>query len=383
MSALPNAKPWASDDVDAFRHSVRRLVERELVPQQPRWREQHRPGALAWTQAGLAGLLLPDVPEKYGGGGGTFAHEAVVLEELAAAGVHFGSTVQSMAARYLLAYGAEAQRVNWLPAMARGDVVAAVAMTEPDAGSDLGAIRTSARREGEDYVVNGSKTFVTNGASADLVCLAVRTGPVASGVRGLSLLLVETHGLAGYRVGAPLEKVGMQGVDTCELYFDEVRVPASNLLGGVEGRGFAQMMEQLPYERLSIAVAAVAAMERAVALTTQYVKHRRAYGRPLTDLQNTRFKLAECATQAHVARVFLDDCIERFVAGRLGDAAAAMAKYWLTECQGRVLDECVQLHGGYGYMAEVPIARMWADARVQRIYGGTNEIMKELIACSL
>jgi acyl-CoA dehydrogenase len=265
--------------------------------------------------------------------------------------------------------------------MARGELVAAVAMTEPGAGSDLQAMRTSARREGEHYVVRGSKTFVTNGALAGLVCLAVRTG--GTGMRALSLLLVETSGLAGYRAGRPLEKVGMQAQDTCELFFDDARVPAPNLLGPAEGSGFAQMMEQLAYERLSIAVSAVAAMERAVAITTRYVKERKAFGQPLIDLQNTRFKLAECGTLAHVGRVFLDSCIERFVAGQLDDASAAMAKYWLTECQCRVVDECVQLHGGYGYMAEYPIARMWTDARVQRIYGGTNEIMKELIAWSL
>jgi acyl-CoA dehydrogenase len=323
------------------------------------------------------------VPEEYGGGGGTFAHEAVVLEELAAAGVHFGSSVQSMVARYLVAYGSEAQKRKWLAAMARGELVAALAMTEPAAGSDLQAIRTSARREGEYYVVSGTKTFITNGALAGLVCLAVRTDPGMAGMRAISLLMVETKELRDYRVGGALEKVGMHGQDTCELFFDDARVPAANLLGSAEGRGFSQMMEQLPYERLSIGVLAVAAAERAVALTTRYVKDRTAFGKPLIDLQNTRFKLAECRTQAHVGRVFLDSCIERFIAGQLDDASTAMAKYWLTECQCRVIDECVQLHGGYGYMTEYPIARMWADSRVQRIYGGTNEIMKELIAWSL
>jgi acyl-CoA dehydrogenase len=256
-------------------------------------------------------------------------------------------------------------------------------MTEPAAGSDLQAIRTSARREGEYYVVSGTKTFITNGALAGLVCLAVRTDPGMAGMRAISLLMVETKELRDYRVGGALEKVGMHGQDTCELFFDDARVPAANLLGSAEGRGFSQMMEQLPYERLSIGVLAVAAAERAVALTTRYVKDRTAFGKPLIDLQNTRFKLAECRTQAHVGRVFLDSCIERFIAGQLDDASTAMAKYWLTECQCRVIDECVQLHGGYGYMTEYPIARMWADSRVQRIYGGTNEIMKELIAWSL
>jgi acyl-CoA dehydrogenase len=383
MSGLAYQSRWASEDAEAFRRTARQFVQKEFLPHQARWRAQHRPDAQAWPQAGRAGLLLPDVPEEYGGGGGTFAHEAVVLEELAAAGVHFGSSVQSMVARYLVAYGSEAQKRKWLAAMARGELVAALAMTEPAAGSDLQAIRTSARREGEHYVVSGTKTFITNGALAGLVCLAVRTDPGMAGMRAISLLMVETKELRDYRVGGALEKVGMHGQDTCELFFDDARVPAANLLGSAEGRGFSQMMEQLPYERLSIGVLAVAAAERAVALTTRYVKDRTAFGKPLIDLQNTRFKLAECRTQAHVGRVFLDSCIERFIAGQLDDASTAMAKYWLTECQCRVIDECVQLHGGYGYMTEYPIARMWADSRVQRIYGGTNEIMKELIAWSL
>ena len=375
--------PWMNDEVRMFRTTVRQFIEREFAPQQARWREQQGPDAGAWSAAGRAGILLPDVPEDYGGGGGTFAHEAVVLEELARAGVHFGSAIQSTVAHYILAYGNEEQKRKWLPRMARGERVAAIAMSEPGAGSDLQAIKTAARRDGEHYLINGSKTFITNGARADLVCLAVKTDARVAGMRGLSLLIIETAGLAGYRVGRPLEKVGMHAQDTCELYFDEVRVPASNLLGGAEGKGFAQMMEQLPYERLSIGVGAVAMAEQAVDITTRYVKGRNAFGKPLIDLQNTRFKLAECKTQAHIARVFLDSCIERYLAGRLDETTTAMAKYWLTETQCRIVDECLQLHGGYGYMAEYPIARMWTDSRVQRIYAGTNEIMKELIAWSL
>jgi acyl-CoA dehydrogenase len=286
-------------------------------------------------------------------------------------------------AHYLLAYGSEEQKRKWLPRMARGERVAAIAMTEPGAGSDLQAIKTSARREGDDYVVNGSKTFITNGSHADLVCLAAKTDARVVGMRGISLIMVETQDLPGYRVGRPLEKVGMHAQDTCELFFDQVRVPAAHLLGSAEGKGFAQMMEQLPYERLSIGVGAVAMAEQAVAITTRYVKERHAFGKPLFDMQNTRFKLAECSTQAHIGRVFLDSCIERFIAGRLDEASTAMAKYWLTEIQCRIVDECVQLHGGYGYMSEYPIARMWTDSRVQRIYAGSNEIMKELIAWSL
>ncbi len=373
---------WVNDDVRIFRHSVRQFVEKEFVPRQPRWREQRRPDAEAWTGAGRAGILLPDLPEEYGGGGG-FAHEAVVLEELSYAGVHFGSAIQSTVAHYLLAYGTEEQKRRWIAPLARGELVAAIAMSEPGAGSDLQAIKTTARRDGEHYVINGAKTFITNGAHASLVCLAAKTNTKVIGMRGISLIMVETKDLPGYRVGRPLEKVGMHGQDTVELSFDDVRVPAHHLLGEIEGRGFPQMMEQLPYERLQIAVGAVAVAERAVELTTRYVKERQAFGKPLLDLQNTRFKLAECKTRAQVGRVFLDNCIERFLAGRLDEASTAMAKYWLTEAQCAIVDDCLQLHGGYGYMSEYPIARMWTDSRVQRIYAGSNEIMKELIAWSL
>jgi acyl-CoA dehydrogenase len=375
--------PWETEEVAMYRRTARQFIEKELVPHQERWRAQHRPDAEAWQGAGRAGLLLPDVPEDYGGGGGTFAHEAVVVEELAAAGVHFGSTIQSIVARYILVYGTEEQKRKWLPPMARGELVASIAMTEPGAGSDLQAIKTAARREGEHYVIKGAKTFISNAAHAGLVCLAAKTDPKSAGMRSLSLIMVETAGLAGYSVGRALDKIGMHGQDTCELFFDDARVPAANLIGPAEGRGFSQMMEQLPYERLSIAIGAVAVAERAVALTTKHAKERTAFGKPLFDLQNTRFKLAECASEARVGRVFVDHCIERFIAGRLDDASAAMAKYWATERQCRIVDECLQLHGGYGYMNEYPIARMWADSRVQRIYAGTNEVMKELIAWSL
>ena len=374
---------WINDDVRMFRDNVRAFIAKEFVPQQARWRAQHGPDADDWLRAARAGLLLSDVPEAYGGGGGTFAHECVVLEELARAGVHFGSQVHTTVAHYILAYGTEEQKRRWLPRMGRGELVGAIAMTEPGAGSDLQAIQTLARREGDEYVISGSKTFITNGMRAGLVCVAARTNPKAVGMRAISLIVVETDGLAGYRAGRPLEKVGMQQQDTCELFFDSVRVPAANLLGPIEGRGFAQLMEQLPYERLQIAVGAVAMAEQAVEITTRYVKERKAFGKALFDLQNTRFKLAECKTRAQVGRVFLDSCIERYLAGRLDETSTAMAKYWLTEMQCRIVDECVQLHGGYGYMTEYPIARMWADARVQRIYAGSNEIMKELIAWSL
>jgi acyl-CoA dehydrogenase len=374
---------WMTDELRMFRKTARLFMEKEFAPQQDCWRRQQRPADDAWTKAGDVGLLLSDLPAEYGGGGGTFAYEVVVIEELARAGVHFATFVQSSIAHYILDYASEEQKREWIPRMAAGELVGAIAITEAGAGSDVKGIRTTARRNGEHYVINGSKTFVTNGWHAGLLCLAVKTDPSAAGLKGISLLAVETKDLPGYRVGRSLDKVGMHGQDTCELFFDEVRVPASNLLGGVEGRGFSQVMEKMNYERLAIAAAALATAERAVALTTKYVNERVAFGNPLIDFQNTRFKLAECKTEAHIGRVFLDRCIEEFVAGRLDSAAVAMAKVWLSDCECRIVDECVQLHGGYGYMTEYPIARMWTDSRVHRIYAGTNEILKELIASSL
>ena len=379
----PYRSPWMNDELEMFRKTVARFVREEFAPHEARWREQHRPDAEAWTKAGQTGILLTDVPEEYGGGGGTFAHEAVVYEELAKAGIHFGCGVHSIAAHYILSYGTEEQKHRWLPKMAKGELIGSIAMTEPVAGSDLQGIKTTARRDGNSWVINGSKTFITNGWHTSLICLAVKTDASQNGKKGISLAMVETKDLPGYRVGRILEKVGTHGQDTCELFFDDVRVPADNLLGLEEGRGFYQMMEQLPYERMGVGVGAVAVMEQAVAVTTQHVKERRAFGKSLIEFQNSRFKLAECKTIARVSRVFLDDCIERLIEGELDTTTAAMSKFWLTDQQCQVVDECVQLHGGYGYMMEYPIARMWTDSRVQRIYAGTNEIMKELIARSL
>jgi len=375
--------PWSSDELQMFRSKVREFIQHEFAPHQARWREQQRPDADAWTKAGALGMLLSDVPPEYGGGGGTFAHQTVVVEELARAGVHFACFIHNSVAQYILAYGSDAHKQCWLPRMARGELVAAIAMSEPGAGSDLQGITTTARRDGEHYVINGSKTFITNGSHAGMICLAAKTDVKAAGPKGISLILVEAKDLPGYRVGRPLDKIGMHAEDTCELFFDDVRVPVSNLLGPSEGRGVFQIMEQMGYERLAIGVAAVATMERAVAITTTYVKQRQAFGKALIDFQNTRFTLAECKTAARIARVFLDRCIERFIAGQLDEFTIAMAKYWLTDCECRIVDECVQLHGGYGYVAEYPIARMWTDSRVHRIYAGTNEILKELIASSL
>jgi acyl-CoA dehydrogenase len=382
MNSAAYESPWMTDETRIFRRSVRQFVEKELAPHRARWEELGRADREAWKKAGEMGLLLPAVPEDYGGSGGTFAHEAVVVEELARSGAHLGFDIQSIVARYIMAYGAEEQKRRWLPPMARGELIGAIGMTEPDSGTDLQSLKTTARKEGDYYLVDGAKTFITNGVNAGLICLAVRTD-FKPGPRALSLLMVETEALPGYRVGRSLNKIGRHAQDTCELFFDGVRVPAANLLGASEGRGLLQMMDQLRHERLSIGLSAVAAAESAVEITTRYVKDRNAFGKPLFELQNTRFKLAECKTEAHIARVFVDHCIQLFIAGKLDDATAAMAKYWLTERQFQIIDECVQLHGGYGYMEEFQIARMWADSRAQRIYAGSNEVMKEVVGWSL
>lgn len=375
--------PWMNDELEMFRDAVRKFVEGEFAPQEERWAKQQHVDRNAWLKAGEMGLLLADIPAQYGGAGASFAHECVIFEELARAGVTgFGKHVHSIVAHYILDYGTEEQKRKWLPPMAAGKMIAAIAMSEPGAGSDLQAVKTRAVRDGEQYVINGSKTFISNGYLADLVCLVAKTDP-SEGAKGVSLIMVETAGLDGFRRGRVLQKIGQKGQDTAELFFDDVRVLAENLLGQEEGQGFYQLMQQLPWERTILAVGAVAVMERAVELTAQYAKDRKAFGKALIEMQNTRFKLAESKTIAHVARVFIDSCIQRMLTGDLDATTAAMAKWWTTEMECRVVDECLQLHGGYGYMAEYPIARMFADSRVHKIYGGANEIMKELIARSL
>jgi acyl-CoA dehydrogenase len=354
-----------------------------MVPHEPRWRAQKHVDRATWRRTGEAGFLLMDVPAEYGGGGGDFRHEAVLYEECNRRGISgFGQGVHSIAAHYVLNYGTEEQKNRWLPRMASGELIGAIAMTEPGAGSDLKGIRTRAVRDGGEYVINGSKIFITNGSIATILMLVVRTDP-ADRSRGLSILMVETENLPGYRVGRVLDKMGMTAQDTSELFFEDVRVPADCLLGLEEGRGMHMLMGDLPYERLTIALGGVAAMEGACAETVRYVKEREAFGRKVAEFQNTRFKLAEIATRVHVARVFVDRCIERLVAGDLDTETAAMAKWWVTDVQQQVMDDCVQLHGGYGYMNEYLVCRMFADSRVQRIYGGTNEIMKELISRSI
>ncbi|MBS0420362.1 MAG: acyl-CoA dehydrogenase family protein [Proteobacteria bacterium] len=380
---LQHTSTWMDDDLTAFRDTVARFVETEMLPHDARWRAQHHVDRDTWKLLGQTGLLCLDIPDRYGGVGGDFRHEAVLYEEIGRRGISgFGQGVHSICAHYVLNHGSEAQKQRWLPRLASGDLIGAIAMTEPAAGSDLRGVRTRAVREGDVYRINGSKIFITNGGSATLLMLLVKTNPeVPKG--GMSLIMVETEGLAGYRVGRVLDKMGMQAQDTAELFFDDVRVPADCLLGGEEGKGMHQLMADLPYERLIVALAGVAAMEGGLDATIAYTKSRKAFGQAVSDFQNTKFKLAEMASLVRIARVFIDDCIEKRLKGTLDTETAAMAKWWITDTQQKVLDECVQLHGGYGYMNEYLVCRLFADSRVQRIYGGTNEIMKELISRSL
>ncbi len=372
---------WMDDEIEAFRDQVRRYIAGEMAPHLDGWRRQGYIPREVWQPFGQMGFLLPELAEAYQGAGASLAYQLVVQDELARAEMPANTAVHSIAAHYLMDYGTEVQKQRWLPRLASGELLAGIALTEPGCGSDLKALRTRARRDGDDYVIDGAKTFITNGFTANLLVVAVRTGEAGS--RGVSLVVLETENLPGFRVGRRLEKLGQHASDTAELFFDGVRIPADQLLGAKEGDGFIQLMSQLPYERMLLCVPAAAVIERAVELTVDYTKQRKAFGQAIFDFQNTRFKLAECATIAHVARTFVNDCTQRMLDGTLDNEAAYMAKLWCTEQQGKVTDECLQLFGGYGYMVEYPIARMYADARIQRIYGGTSEIMKDLIARKL
>jgi acyl-CoA dehydrogenase len=373
-------------DLEIFRATVRRFLSEEVTPNASEWRTRGYIDRDLWRKAGAIGLLCASMPEEYGGGGGNFWHEAVIIEELARiAFPDFSIPLQNVIlAPYFLQYGTEEQKRRWLPRMVSGDLVAALAMSEPGAGSDVRAIRTNARREGDEYFVNGQKTFITHGHTADLICLAVKTDTSeGNGVHGFSLLVIETEKTSGFRRGRRLDKVGLKAQDTAELFFDDARVPVENLLGGVEGRGFYQLMEQLAKERINIAMQALALMEAALVETIAYVKERKAFGKRLMEFQNTRMVLAEAKTAAAVTRTFVESCIEKLIAGTLDPETAAMAKWWATDKQCEVIDDCVQLHGGYGYMLEYPVARMWTDGRIQKIWGGSNEVMKDLIARAL
>jgi acyl-CoA dehydrogenase len=385
MSVLDVPRPgWMTEDVALLEEQARRFIAAEFVPHLERWNERGMYDREVWTKAGAAGLLCPAMPEEYGGGGGTFAHEAVIGRELSLAGFDsFGAPLHSgIVAPYILHYGTDEQKRRWLPRMATGEFVGAIAMSEPGTGSDLQAVRTTARKSGNGYVLNGQKTFITNGQHANLIIVVAKTEPGA-GAKGISLMIVETEGMAGFRRGRKLKKLGLDSADTSELFFEEMQLPPENLLGNEEGQGFAQLMNDLPRERLIVAVHAQAMLERALALTVDYVKQRDAFGRKVIEFQNTQFVLAECKSEATIARVFHDHCVERYLNGTLDTVTASMAKYWITDLQGRIIDRCLQLYGGYGYMEEYPISRMYRDARVSRIYAGTNEIMKLLIARSL
>ncbi|MGI6246479.1 MAG: acyl-CoA dehydrogenase family protein [Pseudochelatococcus sp.] len=372
---------WMDESVEAFREQVRRYIARELSPHLDGWRRQGFIPREVWRGFGAMGFLLPEIDADHGGGGASPAYQLVVQDEMARAELPVNIGVHSIASHYIADYGTEAQKSRWLPRLASGEMLAGIAMTEPGCGSDLKAIRTRARREGDRYVIDGAKTFITNGRTCNLLVVVARTGE--EGSRGISLIVLETGNLPGFRVGRVLEKIGQHASDTAELSFEGVGAPVDSLLGGEEGRGFAQLMGQLPYERLLIAVPAVAVIERALEVTVEYTRQRKAFGRTLHDFQNTRFVLAEVATIAHVARTFVNDCVQRLIDGKLDDEAAYMAKWWCTEQQCKAVDACLQLFGGYGYMAEYPIARLYADARVQKIYGGATEIMKDLIARKL
>lgn len=362
-----------------FRDSFRRFVEREIVPHHEQWEKDGVISREAWLKAGAAGYLCMDVPEEYGGAGlQDYRFNMIVVEELVrvgASGVGF-SLQNDVILPYILHYATEEQKKRWLPKMVSGEIITAIAMSEPNTGSDLQGVRTTAIRDGDHYVVNGQKTFITNGLLNDLCIVVAKTDPTAKHA-GISLIVVE-RGMEGYEHGRKLDKIGLKAQDTAELYFNNCRVPAENLLGG-EGQGFYCLMNELPQERLSIAVGAVAACEVALEHTIEYCRTRTAFGRPIGTFQNSRFKLAECKTEAHIARVFLDNCVMKHNRRELNVEEAAMCKWWTTETQKRIVDECLQLHGGYGYMMEYPIAKIYLDTRVQTIYGGTTEIMKEII----
>jgi len=375
---------WMTEDVVLLEDQARRFMAAEFVPHLDEWHEKHFYPREVWTKTGAAGLLCASMPEEYGGAGGTFAHEAVIDRELSLAGFDtFGAPLHSgIVAPYILNYGTEEQKRRWLPKLATGEMVGAIAMSEPGTGSDLQSVRATARKSGNGYVLNGSKTFITNGQHSNLIIVVAKTDP-KEGAKGISLMVVETEDAAGFRRGRKLKKLGMDSADTSELFFEDVALPAESLLGIEEGQGFYQLMKELPQERLIVSTQAVAMIERALRLTIDYVKERAAFGKKIIEFQNTEFVLAECKSEATVARVFLDHCIERHVKGELDTVTASMAKYWLTDLLGKITDRCLQLFGGYGYMDEYPISRLYRDARVLRIYAGTNEIMKLMIARSL
>jgi acyl-CoA dehydrogenase len=387
MSAITLQRPdfMREEEIVLFEDSVAKFFDAHAPESRvAKWREAGIVERAMWREAAEARLLCLAIPEAYGGGGGDYRHEVVLMEQLGRKGVDgFGASLHNaIVAPYILHYGSEEQKRKWLPRMASGELVGAIAMSEPGAGSDLQGVKTAARKVGNQYEISGQKTFVTNGQTANLIIVVAKTDPSA-GAKGTSLVVVETEEVEGFARGRKLDKLGHDAQDTSELFFNETRVPTANLIGPEEGRGFMQLMQQLPQERLNIAVQGMATIERALEETIRYVKERKAFGQRLIDFQNTQFKLAECKTQATVGRVFVDRLIGLHLERKLDAATASMAKYWITEVENKIVDECLQLFGGYGYMEEYPISRMYRDSRVQRIYGGTNEIMKVLIARTL
>ncbi|MEM7077669.1 MAG: acyl-CoA dehydrogenase family protein [Pseudomonadota bacterium] len=375
--------PWLNDELRILQDAAAKFFNSEFKPHNESWLANGMVDRTAWNKAGEAGLLCAEIPAEYGGGGGTYLHETVVAEEQMRAGISgWGNQVHSqIVAPYIWHYGSEAQKQRWLPKMASGEMVGAIAMTEPNTGSDLQSVSTTALKDGDDYVINGAKTYITNGQHCDLVVVVAKTDPTLGG-KGITLIVVEGDN-PGFQKGRNLNKLGMKAADTSELFFEDCRVPQSHRLGDEEGRGFVQLMQQLPQERLNIAQGAVVETERAIGLTLDFVKQRQAFGQRVLDFQNTKFKLAECKTEALIARTFVDQCLIKHINGELDAATASMAKYWCTQKQNEIINECLQLHGGAGYMDEYEISRMYRDARVQMIYGGTNEIMKELISRTL
>lgn len=387
MSDVLNTAPatWRQDEeIKIFESAVAQFFEKELKPYVEAWREAGIVPRDVWYKAAEQGLLGVSVPEEYGGAGGDFRHDAVIIEQLELQGIAgFGIGLHNaIVAPYITHYGTEDQKQRLLPKIVSGELVTAIAMTEPGTGSDLQNIKTTAKKDGDDYIINGSKTFITNGQTANLILVCAKTDP-SQGAKGISIMLVETDEVDGFERGRNLKKIGQPAADTSELFFNDVRVPASALMGGEEGKGFIQLMQQLPQERHIIGIQGIGMIQRALQETVEYVKQRKAFGGTIFDFQNTQFKLAECKTEATVAKVFVDHCTELLLKGELDAATASMSKYWVSDLQCKIIDECLQLHGGFGYMDEYPIGQMYQDARVQRIYGGANEVMKMLIARTL
>lgn len=383
MTLFTPTSSWKMDEHEMFADTARRFYQTELVPNVDRFLEQGMVDRDFWTKAGTAGLMAGSVAEEYGGAEGPISFDGVAMYELARAGdAGWGLSIQSIVMHYIVAFASPEQKAKWLPGLVSGEIVGAIAMTEPGTGSDLQSIRTRAERDGNSYRINGTKMFITNGIMANLVIVVAKTGSEA-GAKGISLIAVETDGAEGFSRSSPIKKLGLKSSDTAELSFQDVKVPLTNLLGQDEGQGFYQLMKQLPWERLLIALGALGSIDYALEITTDYVRQRKAFGKRVMDFQNTRFKLAECKTKAEMLRSFVNHCLTMMDKGELDATTASMAKYWGTEIQNEIMNECLQLHGGYGFTDEYPISRLYADARVQMIYGGTNEIMKELIARSI